>query len=206
MDGNGRWAQRQGLPRTVGHGAGEESLLDTTYGALSIGVKVLTVYAFSTENWRRPVDEVRYLMNFNRGLLQRRSQELHEEGVRITFSGRRDWRVPKKVLAIMDNSEELTKKNKKLTLNIAFNYGGRAEIVDAVAQLVADKVSANKVDEKALRSRMYHPEAPRPRFGHSHLGRVPDIQLPALEMAYSRTGLHRRLVAGLSPREPLRGD
>ena len=69
MDGNGRWAQRQGLPRTVGHGAGEESLLDTTYGALSIGVKVLTVYAFSTENWRRPVDEVRYLMNFNSGLL-----------------------------------------------------------------------------------------------------------------------------------------
>ena len=102
MDGNGRWAQRQGLPRTVGHGAGEESLLDTTYGALSIGVKVLTVYAFSTENWRRPVDEVRYLMNFNSGLLQRRQQELHEQGVRITFSGRRDWRVPKKVLTNME--------------------------------------------------------------------------------------------------------
>jgi len=135
MDGNGRWAQRQGLPRTVGHGAGEESLLDTTYGALSIGVKVLTVYAFSTENWRRPVDEVRYLMNFNSGLLQRRQQELHEQGVRITFSGRRDWRVPKKVITNMENASELTKKNKVLTLNIAFNYGGRAEIVDAVAKL-----------------------------------------------------------------------
>src|SRR5579863_4459486 len=98
MDGNGRWAQRQGLARTEGHAAGETALLDTTYGALAAGVKALTVYAFSTENWRRPVDEVRYLMNFNRGLLTRRTDELHSEGVRITFSGRRDWRVPRGVM------------------------------------------------------------------------------------------------------------
>src|ERR1700691_6495759 len=111
MDGNGRWAQRQGLPRTVGHGAGEESLLDTTYGALSIGVKVLTVYAFSTENWRRPVDEVRYLMNFNSGLLQRRQQELHEQGVRITFSGRRDWRGAEQGLDPMDRGAALRQRN-----------------------------------------------------------------------------------------------
>jgi undecaprenyl diphosphate synthase len=185
MDGNGRWAQRQGLPRTVGHGAGEESLLDTTYGALSIGVKVLTVYAFSTENWRRPVDEVRYLMNFNSGLLERRSQELHEQGVRITFSGRRDWRVPKKVLNNMDNASELTKKNKALTLNIAFNYGGRAEIVDAVARLVADKVAANKVDEKALRARLYHPELADPDLVIRTSGEYRISNFLLWEMAYS---------------------
>jgi len=160
-------------------------LLDTTYGALSIGVKVLTVYAFSTENWRRPVDEVRYLMNFNSGLLQRRQQELHEQGVRITFSGRRDWRVPKKVLTNMKNASALTEKNKALTLNIAFNYGGRAEIVDAVAQLVADKVPANKIDEKALRARLYHPELPDPDLVIRTSGEYRISNFLLWEMAYS---------------------
>jgi undecaprenyl diphosphate synthase len=162
MDGNGRWAQRRGLARTEGHAAGEAALLDVVYGALSAGLSTLTVYAFSTENWRRPVDEVRYLMNFNRGLLRRRQHELHAEGVRITFSGRRDWRVPKGVLRQMDEAEELTRRNRRLTLNIAFNYGGRAEIVDAVARLVADEVPARKVDERAIHARLYHPELSDP--------------------------------------------
>ncbi len=162
MDGNGRWAQRRGLARTEGHAAGEAALLDVTYGALSAGLSTLTVYAFSTENWRRPVDEVRYLMNFNRGLLRRRQHELHAEGVRITFSGRRDWRVPKGVLRQMDEAQELTRRNRRLTLNIAFNYGGRAEIVDAVARLVADQVPASKVDERAIHARLYHPELSDP--------------------------------------------
>src|SRR5262245_2356535 len=94
MDGNGRWAQRRGLPRTEGHAAGEEAIFDTVEGALEIGVRWLTLYAFSTENWKRPVDEVRYLMGFNEGVLIRRRDELHERGVRIRFAGRRDWRVP----------------------------------------------------------------------------------------------------------------
>ena len=185
MDGNGRWARQRGLARTEGHGAGEESLVDTVYGALSLGMKALTVYAFSTENWVRPVDEVRYLMNFNRSLLERRQNELHEDGVRIVFSGRRDWRVPRGVLSRMDEATELTAKNKKLTLNIAFNYGGRAEIVDAVRQLVADKVAPNKVDEKAIRSRLYHPEIADPdlivRTSGEH--RISNFLL--WEMAYS---------------------
>jgi undecaprenyl diphosphate synthase len=162
MDGNGRWAQRRGLPRTDGHGAGEEALVDTTYGALAMGIRALTVYAFSTENWRRPVDEVRYLMNFNRSLLERRQHELHEVGVRITFSGRRDWRVPRGVLRRMQEASALTANNTAMTLNIAFNYGGRAEIVDAVKQLIADGVSANKVDERSIAERLYHPELPDP--------------------------------------------
>ena len=112
MDGNGRWAQQRGLARSDGHTAGEDSLLDTTYGALSCGVKTLTVFAFSSENWRRPVDEVRFLMNFNRSLLDRRQHQLNADGVRIVFSGRRDWRVPRGVLSRMDGATELTKNNK----------------------------------------------------------------------------------------------
>src|SRR3981081_4533839 len=92
MDGNGRWAQKRGLKRTDGHAAGEEALFDVVYGALELGIKWLTVYAFSTENWRRPVDEVRYLMNFNRKILRDRRAELNDLGVRVRFSGRRDWR------------------------------------------------------------------------------------------------------------------
>src|SRR5207237_2565036 len=98
MDGNGRWATRRGRPRTEGHAAGEESLFDTVEGALELGIKWLTVYAFSTENWRRPADEVRFLMNFNEGILVRRRDELNERDVRIRFLGRRDWRVPRRRL------------------------------------------------------------------------------------------------------------
>ena len=185
MDGSGRWAKRRGLPRTEGHGAGEESLVDTTYGAMALGVKALTVFAFSTENWRRPVDEVRYLMNFNRGLLERRQNELDSDGVRIVFSGRRDWRVPKGVLTRMDEAVEKTKKNKVFTLNIAFNYGGRAEIVDAVRQLVDDKVPAKKIDEKAIRARLYHPELPDPDLVIRTSGEYRISNFVLWEMAYS---------------------
>ncbi len=185
MDGNGRWAERRGLDRTEGHGAGEVSLVDTIYGALSLGMKALTVYAFSTENWVRPVDEVRYLMNFNQGLLQRRQHELHADGVRIVFSGRQDWRVPRRVLKNMDEAVELTKKNKKMTLNIAFNYGGRAEIVDAVRRLVSDKVSAARVDEKAIRSRLYHPELADPELIVRTSGEYRISNFLLWEMAYA---------------------
>ena len=104
MDGNGRWAARRGLPRTEGHAAGEAALLDAVEGALELGIPWITMYAFSTENWRRPADEVRYLMGFNESLLVRRRDELHDKGVRIRFAGRRDWRVPKRVLRRMDES------------------------------------------------------------------------------------------------------
>ncbi len=162
MDGNGRWAARRGLPRTEGHAAGEAALLDAVEGALELGIPWITMYAFSTENWRRPPDEVRYLMGFNESLLVRRRDELHEKGVRIRFAGRRDWRVPKRVLRRMDESIELTRDNRRCTLTMAFNYGGRAEIVDAVRRLVADGVRPEKVDEKAIRSRLYYPDQPDP--------------------------------------------
>ena len=132
------------------------------YGALAAGIKYVTVYAFSTENWRRPVDEVKFLMNFNESLLKRRARELGEVGIRIVFSGRRDWRVPRRVLANMDDAAELTRRNKTMVLNMAFNYGGRAELIDAITQLVEDGVPARKITEKAIRERLYHPEIPDP--------------------------------------------
>jgi undecaprenyl diphosphate synthase len=162
MDGNGRWAQRRGLKRTEGHAAGEEALLDAVGGALDLGVQWFTVYAFSTENWRRPADEVRYLMGFNESLLQRRRDELNEKGVRIRFIGRRDWRVPKRLLRRIDEAVELTARNRRLTLTIAFNYGGKAEIVDAVRRLVDEGVPSAKIDERAIAKRLYDPDMPDP--------------------------------------------
>jgi undecaprenyl diphosphate synthase len=162
MDGNGRWARARGLARTEGHAAGEEALLDAVNGALDIGVQWLTMFAFSTENWRRPPDEVRYLMGFNESLLMRRRDELNDKGVRIRFAGRRDWRVPRRVLRRMDESAELTKGNRRMTLTMAFNYGGRAEIVDAVRAVVADGVRADRIDERVIRAHLYHPDQPDP--------------------------------------------
>ncbi|MDQ1433740.1 MAG: undecaprenyl diphosphate synthase, partial [Actinomycetota bacterium] len=140
MDGNGRWAQQRGLKRTDGHAAGEEALFDTVDGALDIGLQWLTVYAFSTENWRRPLDEVRFLMNFNERLLLARRDDLNERGVRVRFIGRRGGRVPGRVRRRIEETEELTAGNRRLTLTFAFNYGGRAEIVDAVRTIAQDAV------------------------------------------------------------------
>ncbi len=160
MDGNGRWATQRGLKRTDGHAAGEEALLDVVEGALEAGVPWLTVYAFSTENWRRPTDEVRFLMRFNENLLMRRRDELNEKGVRIRFLGRRDWRVPKRLLRRMDESVALTAGNRKLTLNIAFNYGSQSEVVDAVKAIVASGVDPSDIDEALLSKHLYDPEMP----------------------------------------------
>lgn len=185
MDGNGRWAAKRGLPRTEGHAAGEEALLDTVYGGLDVGLSWLTVYAFSTENWRRPADEVRYLMRFNEGLLTRRRDELNDLGVRIRFAGRRDWRVPRRLLRRMDESTSLTESNSKMTLTIAFNYGGRAEIVDAVRRLVQDGVSPSKVNESSLRTRLYFPDMPDPDLVIRTSGESRISNFLLWELAYS---------------------
>ena len=185
MDGNGRWAKARGLPRTEGHIAGEESMFDVVEGALEIGVKWLSMYAFSTENWRRPADEVRFLMDFPEGVLRRHREDLHEKGVRIRFSGRRDWRVPKRLLRNMDESTELTAKNRRMTLTVCFNYGGRAEIVDAVKALVQDGVAPDKVDERAIRTRLYYPEMPDPDLVIRTSGESRISNFLLWELAYS---------------------
>jgi undecaprenyl diphosphate synthase len=164
MDGNGRWAERRGMKRTEGHAAGEEALFDTVKGGVELGVGWMTVYAFSTENWKRPLDEVKYLMQFNESLLVRRSEELNEMNVRIRFAGRRNWRVPRRLIKRMDESIELTRNNTGMTFTIAFNYGGRAEIIDAMQLMVADMMEKgtppDKITEKKLREYFYDSEMP----------------------------------------------
>jgi undecaprenyl diphosphate synthase len=185
MDGNGRWAQRQGLKRTDGHAAGEEALFDAVHGALEVGLEWLTVYAFSTENWKRPADEVRFLMGFNESLLLRRRDELNDLDVRVRVVGRRDWRVPKRLLRHIDESVEMTKKNQRLTLTLAFNYGGRAEIIDAVKAMMQAGVPANKVSEKTLRQHLYDPEMPDPDLVVRTSGEFRISNFLLWELAYS---------------------
>ena len=132
MDGNGRWAESRGLPRSKGHEAGEQALFDVVEGALEAGVRYLSVYAFSTENWNRPADEVEFLLNFNRRLLRKRRDDMNERNVRIRRIGRR-FPVPDDVLDEFDAAEELTRDNTRLDLMVCFNYGGRAELEDAAA-------------------------------------------------------------------------
>jgi len=166
MDGNGRWAQRRGLKRTDGHAAGEEALFDTVEGALDIGLKWMTVYAFSTENWRRPLDEVRFLMRFNESLLLRRRDDLNERGVRVRFIGRRGGRVPGRVRQHIADTEALTAKNRRMTLTFAFNYGGRAELVDAVRDIAAaaqrGTLRPASIDERTIARHLYAPDMPDP--------------------------------------------
>jgi undecaprenyl diphosphate synthase len=189
MDGNGRWAKQRGLPRTEGHGAGEAALWDTVKGAVEVGVKWLTVYAFSTENWSRPPAEVLYLMNFNRGLLQRRREELHRMNVRIRFIGRRDWRVPRSVLREIELSEDRTRDNTGMTLTIAFNYGGRKEVVDAVKQLArevqAGTLKPSKIDDDAIAARLYAPDMPDPDLLIRTSGEMRTSNFLLWELAYS---------------------
>ena len=156
MDGNGRWAQQRGLPRTDGHGAGEEALFDTVKGGVEVGLRWMTVYAFSTENWKRPAGEVLYLMNFNRGILRRHRDELHEMNVRIRFMGLRNWRVPRSVL----------KEIEGLTSLILSGVQVSAEIVDAVKQIVRDhdagELRIEKITEAVIADRLYDAEMPDP--------------------------------------------
>jgi undecaprenyl diphosphate synthase len=185
MDGNGRWAERRGLPRTDGHAAGEEALFDAVEGAEQLGVAWFTAWAFSTENWRRPPDEVRFLMGFNESLLVRRRDELHERNVRVRFIGRRDWRVPRRVLRRMDETVELTRHNTGMTLTMAFNYGGRAEILDAVRSLVEAGVPAAKITERRMRDHLYAPDMPDPDLVVRTSGEYRLSNFMLWELAYS---------------------
>jgi len=165
MDGNGRWARERGLPRTAGHEQGEKALYDVVDGALEIGLSHLTVYAFSTENWRRPASEVRFLMNFNRRIIHSRRDELHERGVRIRFLGRRSRPLPRSVLREMEEAERMTARNRRLVFTIALSYGGRTEVVDAVRRLLEDHDAGRlkgRVTERSIAARLYDPDLPEP--------------------------------------------
>ncbi len=153
MDGNGRWAQERGLPRTAGHEAGEAALFDLVEGAIEIGIKEISAYAFSTENWRRSPDEVKFLMGFNRDVIRRRRDEMNELGVRIRWVGQ-SKKLWSSVIKELQAAEVLTQENKVLTLNMCVNYGGRAEIVDAAAALARD-VESGKVSPSSINERVF---------------------------------------------------
>ena len=163
MDGNGRWAKARGLPRTEGHKRGEAALFDVVEGAIEIGITHLSAYAFSTENWKRSPDEVRFLMGFNRDVIRRRRDDMHSLGVRVRWAGRRPrlWRSVVKELEI---AEQLTARNRVLTLTMCVNYGGRAEIADAAkaiaVEAAAGRIDPAKVDERMLARYLDEPDMP----------------------------------------------
>jgi len=163
MDGNGRWAAQRGLPRTAGHEQGESSLFDVVEGAIEIGVKAISAYAFSTENWSRSPEEVKFLMGFNRDVIRRRRDEMHELGVRVCWAGRapRLWRS---VIRELQVAEELTRDNDVLTLTMCVNYGGRAELADAARAIgqdvAAGRLNPSRIDEKTFARYLYVPQLP----------------------------------------------
>ena len=161
MDGNGRWAKERGLPRTAGHEAGEKVLFDLVEASIGFGVKELSAYAFSTENWKRTPEEVKFLMGYSRDVLRRRRDRLNEMGVKIQWIGR-PQRLWKSVISELEEAQELTKKNKTLTLNMCVNYGGRSELVDATTALARDvkrgKLKPDAITEKTIEKYLYSPK------------------------------------------------
>jgi len=161
MDGNGRWAKKRGLPRVAGHRAGTDNLRRVLESCGELGIKMLTIYAFSTENWRRPEDEVKGLMGIFEDVIDRELPEFHQKGVRLRHIGKLDGLKP----AFADKVRkaiELTKNNDKLILNIAFNYGGRAEIVEAVKKLIAKGIKADDITEEMIGAHLYTADVPDP--------------------------------------------
>ena len=163
MDGNGRWANARGLPRIKGHEMGEAVLLDVVAGAIEIGVKYISVYAFSTENWKRSPEEVRWLMGFNRDVIRRRRDEMNAWGVRVRWAGRRP-RLWRSVINELEAAEELTRSNDVLTLTMCVNYGGRAEIADAAKtiarEVAAGRLDPERVDERTVAKYLDEPDLP----------------------------------------------
>lgn len=161
MDGNGRWAKQRNLPRVAGHKAGTENLRRIIEASVEFGIQTLTIYAFSTENWRRPPEEVTALMMIFEEVIDRELPQLHKNGVQLRHIGRLEGLKPafaKKVQAAIED----TKHNNRLILNVAFNYGGRAEIVEAVRRLVADGLKPEQITEETISGYLYTGGQPDP--------------------------------------------
>lgn len=163
MDGNGRWANARNLPRTEGHKAGELSLMDVIAGAIEVGVRVVSVYAFSTENWRRSPQEVAFLMGYSRDVIHRRRDELNSWGVKILWSGRQP-RLWKSVIKELKEAEEFTRGNDVITVNFCVNYGGQAEVTDAVRNIAArvarGDLKADRITPETISRNLYQPQLP----------------------------------------------
>jgi undecaprenyl diphosphate synthase len=161
MDGNGRWARARGLPRLAGHRAGTENVRPILEASVEFGIEILTIWAFSTENWTRPEAEVQGLLRILERMIRRELRELHKQGVQLRHLGRLD-RLPERLQREVRDAIELTKDNERIVLNVAFDYGGRAEIVQAVQRIIRDGISADEVDEALLARYMYTAGQPDP--------------------------------------------
>jgi undecaprenyl diphosphate synthase len=161
MDGNGRWAARRGLPRIAGHERGTDNIRRITFAAGEIGIKYLTLWAFSTENWRRPADEIQGIMRILGEVIERETEELHKQGAQLRHIGSLDGLAPDLRQSVL-NAIELTKDNQRLVLTLAFNYGGRQEVVHAVRELVRSGVSADEIDEETITRFLYTKNLPDP--------------------------------------------
>lgn len=161
MDGNGRWAKARNLPRLAGHRAGVDNVRPVLEGCVEFGVPMLTIWAFSTENWRRPRAEVQGLIRLLGETIDRQLEELHQEGVRLNHIGRLD-RLPKRLQKRVHEAIELTKNNTRIALNVAFDYGGRDEIARAVRRIIQDKVPAEDVTEDLISHYLYTAGLPDP--------------------------------------------
>jgi undecaprenyl diphosphate synthase len=161
MDGNGRWARARGLPRLAGHRAGTENIRPILESCVEFGIETLTIWAFSTENWRRPETEVKGLLRILERMIQRELRELHKQGVRLRHIGRLD-RLPQRLQKQVLDAIELTQHNDRIVLNVAFDYGGRAEIVQAVQQIMRARIPADEVNEELLSRHMYTAGQPDP--------------------------------------------
>ncbi|MGQ9628458.1 MAG: isoprenyl transferase [Anaerolineae bacterium] len=161
MDGNGRWAQARGLPRLMGHRAGTENIRRVLEACVEFGIKILTIYAFSTENWGRPEPEVKGLLRILSEVIEREVQNLHKNGVQLRHIGRLEG-ISEDLQKKVRDAIELTKNNDRLILNVAFNYGGRAEILDAARRLIAERVGPEEVDEETFTRYLYTGGLPDP--------------------------------------------
>lgn len=203
MDGNGRWAQRRRLPRAAGHRAGVEVLTPLLEVAGRAGVEALTLYAFSTENWARPADEIDTLMALFLETARDKVPELNERGTRLRFLGRREH-LPTSVLEAMREAEVLTAGNVRLDVYVALNYGGRSEIVDAARRIVADGLSPEEVDEATFASYLYAPGAPEVDLVIRTSGELRVSNFLLWQIAYAEFYVTDTLWPDFSPEEFLR--
>ncbi|MBE0476845.1 MAG: isoprenyl transferase [Coriobacteriia bacterium] len=188
MDGNGRWARRRGLPRIAGHKAGVKAVRELISSALELGIRYLTIFSFSSENWRRPPEEVSGLMQLFAEVLEREVGQLEEQGVRLRVLGRREG-LPRKTREAFDRAEARTADRECVTLLVALNYGGRAEVADAARALAAEaaagRIAVEDVTEDAVAARLYAPDVPDPDLVVRTSGEMRLSNFLLWEMAYS---------------------
>jgi len=184
MDGNGRWARKRSLPRIAGHRAGVDNLRRILEAAVEFGIKYLTIYAFSTENWARPPDEVHGLMNILEEVIDTQLRELHEKGVRLQHIGRLE-RLSPALQGKVRHAIELTRNNQRLVLNVAWNYGGRDEIIQAIRRMMAEGVDPEKIDEDTVHRYLYTSDCPDPDLVIRTSGELRTSNFLVWQSAYS---------------------